>query len=90
MRKKQKKIQEDWMDYDSGVISFDESDFRDREEDEENLESDAEETELPDEEDDFEEDPRLVRHRRKKLAVRIILIIVGVLILAYLGAVAVF
>lgn len=77
---------EDWMDYDSGVISFDESDFRDREEDEENLESDAEETELPDEEDDFEEDPRLVRHRRKKLAVRIILIIVGVLILAYLGA----
>ena len=77
---------EDWMDYDSGVISFDESDFRDREEDEETLESDAEETELPDEEDDFEEDPRLVRHRRKKLAVRIILIIVGVLILAYLGA----
>ena len=56
----------------------------------ENLESDAEETELPDEEDDFEEDPRLVRHRCKKLAVRIILIIVGVLILAYLGAALLF
>ena len=75
----------DWMDYDSGVISFDESDFGDREENEENLESDEEETALPDEEDDFEEDPRLVRHRRKKLAVRIILIIAGVLVLAYLG-----
>ncbi len=73
----------DWMDYDSGILSFDESDFRDAVENEEEL--DEEESELADEEDDFENDPRLVRHRRKKLIIRIVLIIIGVLLLAYLG-----
>lgn len=71
---------EDWMDYDSGIVSFDESDLRDSKK---SVQLDEEEVE--EDEDDFENDPRLIRHRRKKLIIRIILIIIGVLLLAYIG-----
>lgn len=76
---------EDWMDYDSGIVSFDESDLRDSEKSEELDEEDSDEEDSEEDEDDFENDPRLIRHRRKKLITRIILIIIGVLLLAYLG-----
>lgn len=77
---------EDWVDRDSGVVSFTDSDLGDAGEADEGLDEGVSGEDMETEEDDFENDPRLIRHRRKKMAVRIVLIVVGVLILAYLGA----